>query len=60
MTEITDAKTNTLKNEKMNSDFVRKSINKTEEFIYVSSFIWANGEIKQGVLMKLQYWLHAM
>lgn len=39
MTEITDAKTNTLKNEKMNSDFVRKSINKIEEFIYVSSFI---------------------
>lgn len=39
MTEITDAKTNTLKNENMNSDFVRKNINKIEEFIYVSSFI---------------------
>lgn len=30
-----DAKTNILENEKLNSDFVRKNINKTEEFIDV-------------------------
>lgn len=30
-----DAKTNILENEKLNSDFVRKNINKTEELIHV-------------------------
>lgn len=44
-----DAKTNILRNEKLNSDFVRKNIDKTGEFIYVSSVTWTKGELKKGV-----------
>lgn len=43
-----DVETNILRNEKLNSDFVRKSINKIE-FICASSAVWPKGELKQGV-----------
>lgn len=41
-----DVKTNILKTEKLNSDFVRKSINKIGEFTCASSAMWTKGEFK--------------
>lgn len=47
-----DIKTNILKYEKLNSDFVIKRINKVVEFICARSGVWTKGELKQGVTSK--------